>query len=148
MVLTKRDPTRRAVRASAPRWQRWPRCHRGANATPLAYGSRLPPSRCRKALSLLELLSAVTILGVLAAIALPRTTGAFDKGKATSCHINQAEIELQCRLWYRMSGSWPATNLVDIGADLNYFPESVPTCPVDGTTYTIDSFGKVVGHSH
>ena len=102
----------------------------------------------RKGLSLLELLSVITILGVLATIVLPRTSGAVDNGKATSCHVQQGEIELQCRLWFRANGSWPATNLADIGADTDYFPESVPTCPVDGTTYTIDATGKVVGHSH
>lgn len=102
----------------------------------------------RKGLSLLELLAVVTILGVLATIVLPRVSGALDKGQATSCHVNQGEIELQCQLWYRVNGSWPATNLVGIGADTNFFPEGVPTCPVDGTTYTIDASGKIVGHSH
>ena len=102
----------------------------------------------RKALSLLELLAVVTIIGVLATIVLPRMSGALDNGKATSCHVQQGEIELQCQLWYRVNGSWPATNLVTIGANTDYFPEGVPSCPVDGTTYTIDSSGKVVGHSH
>jgi hypothetical protein len=51
-------------------------------------------------------------------------------------------------LWRRANGTWPAADLSAIGADANYFPEGLPTCPVDGAVYTIDTNGAVVGHTH
>lgn len=93
-------------------------------------------------------MAVVAILGLLAALALPRTQSVRTNGHRASCHVNRAEIELQAVLWRRSHGSWPSANLSGIGADVGYFPEGLPTCPVDGTTYTIDTDGKVVGHTH
>lgn len=108
----------------------------------------MPITPIRRANSLLELMAAVTILGALAAIALPRTASVQTNGNRAACHLNQAEIELQSMLWLRRQGSWPAGNLADIGIETDYFPEGPPNCPVDGTDYTIDSTGKVIGHEH
>ncbi len=103
----------------------------------------------RRAMSLPEVMATVAILGVLAAMALGRFNSSSDVGKATACHAQQAEIELQAELWHRVHESYPAAGLGTIGSDTNYFPEGVPVCPVDGTTYTIDiTTGKVIGHSH
>lgn len=97
----------------------------------------------------MELMAAVAIIAVLAVLIIPRATTPITVGGAASCHANKAEIELQAQLWKRENGSWPAANLAAIGADLDYFPEGLPTCPVDGAAYTIDaSTGLVVGHSH
>lgn len=104
--------------------------------------------RSRPGLSLTELMAVVTILGVLAAMALPRSESAQTAGRRAACHLTRAEIELQSALWLRASGSFPAASLSGIGADSDYFPEGVPVCPVDGTTYTIDANGRVVGHDH
>lgn len=93
-------------------------------------------------------MAVVAIIGLLAALALPRTESVRTNGYRASCHVNRAEIELQAMLWRRANGNWPAANLSGIGADINYFPEGLPTCPVDGSTYTIDTNGAVVGHSH
>ena len=99
--------------------------------------------------SLLELLAVVTILGVLAAVAISRMAGSNDTADVATCHVYKGDIEVQAELWNHNTGSWPAANLGTIGADVNYFPEGLPTCPVDGTTYTIDpSTGRVVGHTH
>lgn len=103
----------------------------------------------RSGLSLLELMAAVVILGVLAALALPRTNSALEEGRRASCFVNCAEIELQVMRWRRAEGSWPSTTLTDIGIDTEYFPEGVPTCPVDGSAYIIDgTTGRVLSHTH
>jgi prepilin-type N-terminal cleavage/methylation domain-containing protein len=103
----------------------------------------------RHGLNLLEMLVVVVIAGIVAAIVLPRlATRALDARK-NSCYVNKGKIEVQTQLWYRNKGSWPATNLSDIAADTAYFPEGLPTCPVDSTAYTIDAAThKVVGHTH
>ncbi|MEO1497196.1 MAG: type II secretion system protein [Planctomycetota bacterium] len=109
----------------------------------------MPHARTKPGLSLLEVVAAVAILGVLAVIALPRTNGALTEGKRASCFVQRAEIELQAMRWRRATSSWPATTLSDIAIDPAYFPEGVPTCPVDSSAYSIDAAtGLVVGHTH
>jgi type II secretory pathway pseudopilin PulG len=103
----------------------------------------------RGGLSLTELTAVAALLGLLAMVIVPRVMGHNDNAKRTACHTNQAEIELQARLWRRNTGAFPAANLSDIGSDLTYFPEGLPVCPVDGSAYTIDtSGGLVIGHTH
>ncbi|MGI9428309.1 MAG: type II secretion system protein [Bythopirellula sp.] len=103
----------------------------------------------RQGMTLTELLSVVTLIGVLAVMVLPRVTNYHSDSKREACFANKGDIELQAQLWRRNNGSFPAANLSDVGADLNYFPSGVRTCPVDGTTYTIDTTtGRVNGHAH
>lgn len=106
-------------------------------------------TRLLNGFSLLELMAAVSILGVLATLALTTISGVMDDGHQAACSINQAEIEIQCQRWHRATGSYPGADLSSIESDLAYFPEGLPTCPADGTTYTIDNAtGLVVGHNH
>ena len=103
----------------------------------------------RRAFSLLELMAVLAIVALVAAVIVPRVTGEGDAAKVASCHAYKGDIEIQAELWMHNSGGWPAANLSDIGGDLNYFPEGLPTCPVDGTSYTIDTAtGLVIGHNH
>ena len=102
----------------------------------------------RDGFSLMEMMAVMAVLAVVAAIILPRVTGDSDSAKSAACHSHQGDIEIQAELWLHNTGAWPATNLSDIGADTNYFPEGLPTCPVDGSVYTIDATGRVVGHGH
>jgi prepilin-type N-terminal cleavage/methylation domain-containing protein len=103
----------------------------------------------RTGFSLWELIAVVTILGILAGLIVPRILGHHTNAMRASCLVNQGDIEMQVKLWRRNNGSYPAANLADIGANTAYFPEGPPTCPVDGTSYTIDTTsGFVVGHTH
>jgi prepilin-type N-terminal cleavage/methylation domain-containing protein len=99
--------------------------------------------------SLLEMLTVVTILGIVAAVIVPRVFGGSDAAKVGSCQALKGDIEIQTEMWRTNTGVWPAANLATIGADINYFPGGLPVCPVDGTAYTIDpNTGLVVGHTH
>lgn len=94
-------------------------------------------------------MAVVAILGVIAALIVPRVMGHHNDAKEAACFTNQGEIELQVKLWKRTNGSYPTANLSNIGGNATYFPEGLPTCPVDGTSYTIDTTsGLVVGHTH
>jgi prepilin-type N-terminal cleavage/methylation domain-containing protein len=101
------------------------------------------------AFSLMEIMAALVILGILAAVIVPRLAAPQDASKKSACYANKVDIELQVKLWKRNKSSYPAANLSDIGVDVSYFPGSLPVCPVDGTAYTIDTTtGRVIGHTH
>ena len=103
----------------------------------------------RNGLSLTELMAVLGILGVLAALIVPRVAGHRNDSMHAACDAQQGEIELQVKLWRRNQSSYPAANLSDIGANPAYFPQGLPTCPVDGASYTIDTTsGLVIGHPH
>lgn len=103
----------------------------------------------KRGFTLTELIAAVTILGIVAVMILPRIAGNETTGKAAACHAQQGEIETQLQLWRRTNGSFPASLSGSISTDLDYFPEGVPVCPVDGTAYTIDTItGRIIGHNH
>ncbi len=102
----------------------------------------------KRAFSMIELLAALTIVGIVAVVVIERTGSVRTAGGAAACHASKGDIEVAVQVWRRAHGAFPASNLSDIGADAVYFPGGPPVCPVDGSSYTIDSSGKVVGHTH
>jgi prepilin-type N-terminal cleavage/methylation domain-containing protein len=98
--------------------------------------------------SLMELLAVVTILGVIAALVLPRVIGNSDNAKEKSCQHNRAEINIAVERYYIHMGVWAADDLSDIAADLGYFPDGLPSCPVSGDAYQLDgTIHRVQGHT-
>lgn len=95
--------------------------------------------RRRRGFSLLELLAVVTILGIIALIVVPRITVSSQKAKDEANRQNKSEINAAVERWYFNKGTWPKTDLTDIGADTDYFPEGIPTNPVDGSAYALDA---------
>src|SRR5438552_18825804 len=93
----------------------------------------------RAGFSLMELLAVVTILGIIAAIIVPRVSVSSDTAKTKVNLHNKATINSAVERWYVEKGAWPATNLSDISADTNYFPSGLPTNPVDATAYTLNT---------
>jgi general secretion pathway protein G len=93
----------------------------------------------RLGFSLMELLAVVTILGIIAAIIVPRVAVSSDTAKQKVSAHNKATINAAVERWYVEKGAWPANNLSDIGADVNYFPDGIPVNPVDGSAYTLDA---------
>jgi len=97
----------------------------------------------RSAFSLIELLAVVTILGIIAAIIVPRVSVSTDTAKQQVSAHDKATINAAVERWYIDTGSWPAADLSDIGADTDYFPDGIPTNPVDGSAYTLDANHRV-----
>ncbi|QDS99356.1 hypothetical protein HG15A2_26790 [Adhaeretor mobilis] len=97
---------------------------------------------------MMEMMAVIALLGIIAAVMVPRLAGNDVKANRAACHTNIGNIEIQAELWHHNTGGWPATNLSDIGADLDYFTDGIATCPVDGAPYAIDAAGRVVGHTH
>ena len=89
--------------------------------------------------SLLELLAVVTILGIIAAIIVPRVTVSSDTAKQRVRDHHKATINSAVERWYVDKGTWPANDLSDIAADANYFPEGIPVNPVDSSAYTLNA---------
>ena len=103
----------------------------------------------RPAFSLLEVLMAVTLMGIVAAVVMPRLTSHSTEARIHACHVYRGNIEIQAELWFRNRGVWPADDLADIGTTSRYFPDGLPTCPVDNSGYTISAnTGRVIAHSH
>lgn len=103
----------------------------------------------RNALSLMELVAVAALLGVLAMVTIRKVQEHHDTARIAACYTNRGHIEIQAELWMHNTGTWPLGNLSNIGADLNYFPEGLPICPVDGSPYQIDPItGLALGHNH
>lgn len=108
-----------------------------------------PHSSSRAAFSLIELLAALTLIGILAVALISRTSSQISEADRQACFVNKGDIELQAQLWRRNHWALPGSSLSAIGSDPTYFPEGLPTCPVDGSPYSIDTTtGIVIGHTH
>lgn len=102
----------------------------------------------QQAFSLLELLTVVTIIGIVASLVIYRIAPGVDSAKAKSCAHNRSEINSAIERWYVDKNTWPASDLSDLDADVSYFPAGIPTCPVTGANYTLDAVTKRVnGHT-
>jgi prepilin-type N-terminal cleavage/methylation domain-containing protein len=112
-------------------------------------GSRQPGRKHSWGFTLLELLIVVVILGILAAIVIPRFTVSAADAKKNSCAQNIANVNTQVERWYFEKGAWPKADLSDVAADTGYFPSGIAKCPVDASSYGLDAAThRVTGHAH
>ncbi len=110
----------------------------------------LTPSRNRRAFTLIEILAVVVILGILAVVVVPRVLTSSATAKTNACYQNKASINTAVEKYYFDTGGWPSDAMtLDIAADVNYFPDGIPVCPVDGSAYALaTTTHRVTGHAH
>lgn len=102
-------------------------------------------SRKHKGFSLLELLAVVTILGIIAAMVVPRISTSKSDAQTRVHAQNKAEINSAVERYYIDNGTWPATDLSNMlptstPPQYNYLPSGIPINPLTGTAnYTIDA---------
>ncbi|MFH1362009.1 MAG: prepilin-type N-terminal cleavage/methylation domain-containing protein [bacterium] len=106
----------------------------------------------RKGFTLIEVMIVVVILGILAAIAIPRYIQTSNDAKIKACRANIASINTQWETKYISTGAYGT--LAALTADTDYFPDGAPTCPF-GTAYAdadgdsrVDTAAHPAGATH
>jgi prepilin-type N-terminal cleavage/methylation domain-containing protein len=98
------------------------------------------------AFTLLEMLAAITIIGILAVIILPRISIQGWSAKSKVCDQYVADIDDAIERYYFDNGSFPTT-VSDLTP--NYYPDAIPVCPATGAAYIIDpTTHSVARHNH
>jgi general secretion pathway protein G len=94
--------------------------------------------RNQKGFTLIEVLLIVVILGIIAAIAIPRLMASKAEAQKESCKSNLANLNTAIEKYYFDNSAWPAAITAAAGLNSTYLPDGIPTCPKDGDAYTID----------
>ncbi|MEW5946310.1 MAG: type II secretion system protein [bacterium] len=108
--------------------------------------------RHSKGFTILEVILVVILVSILAAIVIPRFTVSSQRAKVQACEMNRAIINKQVEAFYLIEGTWPALGVditsTSIATNVNYFPDGIPTCPVDMTNYRLRNtpYYRVSGH--
>ncbi len=104
--------------------------------------------RSNKGFTILEVMLVVILISILAGIVIPRFAVSTKRAKVQSCEMNRSIINKQVEAYYFVEATWPLDDLTDIKTNESYFPDGVPTCPVDQTSYVLrpSPYHRVSGH--
>ena len=97
--------------------------------------------------TLVEVILVVVIVGILAAIVIPRITYTRAQAQRAACQANVAAMNAQIELYHvqEAAGTWPASLNDLITAD---YIDAIPVCPY-GDAYVYDTTPhRVTKHAH
>ncbi|MFH0877017.1 MAG: prepilin-type N-terminal cleavage/methylation domain-containing protein [Candidatus Omnitrophota bacterium] len=95
--------------------------------------------------TLVEIILVIVIVGILAAIVIPRITYSSHEARIQACNSNVAAMNAQIELFHALKEDWPSTlnNLTD-----EDYVDALPTCPFT-TVYSLNtSSHRVTKHLH
>ena len=87
--------------------------------------------------TILEVMLVVILISILAGIVIPRFVVTTKQAKVQACEMNRHIINKQVEIFFFVEATWPLDSLSDIKTNYYYFPDGVPTCPVDETSYVL-----------
>jgi general secretion pathway protein G len=98
--------------------------------------------------TLLEIMLIVILISIMAAIVIPRFSTGTMRAKVQACEMNRSIINTSVEVYYFTEATWPMDDLSDIKANAYYFPDGIPTCPVDLVSYDLrpSPYHRVSGH--
>jgi len=98
--------------------------------------------------TLIELMLVVVLISILGAIVIPRFAVSQKRARVQACEIQRSIINKQVEAYFFIEATWPFDSLSDIKTNVNYFPDGIPTCPVDLTSYILapSPYKRVTGH--
>jgi len=102
--------------------------------------------KTQKGFTIIEVMLIVILISILAAIVIPRFAISSKKAKVQSCEMNRNIVNTMVETYFLTEASWPGSELDDIKTNNNYFPDGIPTCPVDQTSYVLDPDGATSKH--
>ena len=97
----------------------------------------LNQSKKRRGFSLLELLAVVTIMGIIAAVVVPRLTQSTTTAKINGELQYRGDLNNAIERYYFDTGAYPAD--LDVLHTDGYYPTPIPLNPVTNLPFTIDA---------
>ncbi len=93
--------------------------------------------RNQKGFTLIELIMVIVILGILAAVAIPKFVDLSGNAETSACKANQAAIESAAAIKYAENAAGGNAAFPAAAALKDLFPgNTLPTCPGGGDAYT------------
>jgi general secretion pathway protein G len=112
------------------------------------YSSGKAPQMKNKGFTFLEVMMIVMLISILAAVVIPRIRTSAKMARIQACEMNRSITNKEVEAYFLEEATWPMQDLSDIKTNDNYFPDGIPTCPVDQTSYILRATPnhRVSGH--